>query len=299
MSTHSPSPHPAPRAHHLRLSQESWAEIGRAYCNGATARSLAQHWRISPKTIYAHAKRNGWSKQRNGDDIVRAAHRDAPAPEGPAFFRLDAAAWAEIGKAFCNGATAKALAAQWGVSATTILTHARRHGWQAHRFAQAHARAEYKSERPQVVAGDLKREEIIPPEGMMFAPDPKWYLDRYTDRELFDPGMTAQIAASASCGAMLVGDLQESLVLAQIAYAHTRIAKAEPTSLRQTIWRALTDEAACNDLFAHGRRDGEEDLKHAYWTWRQKRRDREAERGAALAAANARIKALEAQLAAR
>jgi hypothetical protein len=56
----------------FRLSEESWAEIGEAYRNGATARTLAAKWKVSPTSIYRHACKDGWSKKAHGDAVARA-----------------------------------------------------------------------------------------------------------------------------------------------------------------------------------------------------------------------------------
>ncbi|MFN3815310.1 helix-turn-helix domain-containing protein [Brevundimonas sp.] len=56
----------------FRLSDESWAEIGEAYRNGATAKELAIRWKVSPSSIYRHAWEGGWTKKRSADADARA-----------------------------------------------------------------------------------------------------------------------------------------------------------------------------------------------------------------------------------
>jgi hypothetical protein len=56
----------------FRLSEASWAEIGEAYRNGATARELAALWKVSPSSIYRHACRAGWTKKGSADAVARA-----------------------------------------------------------------------------------------------------------------------------------------------------------------------------------------------------------------------------------
>ncbi|PTS86138.1 hypothetical protein DBR21_15040 [Caulobacter sp. HMWF009] len=68
----------------FRLSEASWAEIGEAYRNGATAKELSALWKVSPGSIYRHAQVEGWTKKRHADDVARAhvAARRAEADEG-------------------------------------------------------------------------------------------------------------------------------------------------------------------------------------------------------------------------
>jgi hypothetical protein len=68
---------------YLRLSPASWAEVGEAYVNGATAKELAALWKTSPSSIYRHAGLEGWTKKARGDAVARAhvAARRAEADE--------------------------------------------------------------------------------------------------------------------------------------------------------------------------------------------------------------------------
>jgi hypothetical protein len=68
---------------YLRLSPASWAEVGEAYVNGATAKELAALWKTSPSSIYRHAGLEGWTKKQRGDAVARAhvAARRAEADE--------------------------------------------------------------------------------------------------------------------------------------------------------------------------------------------------------------------------
>jgi hypothetical protein len=68
---------------YFRLSPASWAEIGEAYRNGASAKELAALWKTSPSSIYRHAGLEGWTKKRHADDVARAhvAARRAEADE--------------------------------------------------------------------------------------------------------------------------------------------------------------------------------------------------------------------------
>lgn len=273
---------PAPKPHHFRLSDESWEEIGRAYMAGATARTLAQQWKVSPSTIYENAQRRGWSKRRDADAIVRRAQADAPAPAGRSgYFQLDDGAWEEIGAAFRAGATVDALAAQWQVSPQAVLLHMKKRGWSRGDRATPTQRALAAQEEP--------------PEGM-FAPDPRFWVERYTGGEIFDPAVAAQIATTAACGALAVGDLSNALVLSQIGYIQARILKLMPRTTREVVLEALSDRAACNEMFSRANRDGEEDLKTAYWDWRRAEDKRWSDLRGELAAAQARVAALEAAL---
>lgn len=62
---------------------------------------------------------------------------DAP----PTWFRLSETSWAGIGEEYRNGATAKALAAKWRVSPTSIYRHACKDGWTKKTHGDAVARA--------------------------------------------------------------------------------------------------------------------------------------------------------------
>ncbi len=68
---------------YFRLSEASWAEIGEAYRNGATARELSALWKVSPGSIYRHACKEGWTKKVSADAVARAhvAARRAEADE--------------------------------------------------------------------------------------------------------------------------------------------------------------------------------------------------------------------------
>jgi hypothetical protein len=57
---------------YFRLSPASWAEIGEAYRNGATAKELSALWKVSPGSIYRHAQMEGWTKKHHADDVARA-----------------------------------------------------------------------------------------------------------------------------------------------------------------------------------------------------------------------------------
>lgn len=69
---------------YFRLSEASWAEIGEAYRNGATAKELSALWRVAPGSIYRHAGQEGWTKKASTDAVARAhvAARRAQAEEG-------------------------------------------------------------------------------------------------------------------------------------------------------------------------------------------------------------------------
>jgi len=69
---------------YFRLSEASWAEIGEAYRNGATAKELSALWRVAPGSIYRHAGQEGWTKKASTDAVARAhvAARRAQADEG-------------------------------------------------------------------------------------------------------------------------------------------------------------------------------------------------------------------------
>lgn len=62
---------PQAPATYYRLTPEIWAEIGEAYKRGATARKLAQRWKVSPSSIYRHARLGGWTKRDNAEAIAR------------------------------------------------------------------------------------------------------------------------------------------------------------------------------------------------------------------------------------
>jgi hypothetical protein len=205
--------HPGAPAHHFRLDAAAWAEIGKAYCAGATATALGLKWKVSPSTIYRQAKLRGWSKRVHASDLVRASH--PPEPQG---------------------------------------------------------RVDYG------------------PPGEVFAPDPRHFLDRYTACELFDPGFLAQVAGSASGGAMLTGQIADSFVLARVALAQAKLAKMRPQSVREIIFHALQDPEETDALFSAKRRDGEAELKDAYWRWRGEQMRRE------VAALEAEVAALTAAL---
>jgi len=68
---------------YFRLSPASWAEIGEAYRNGASAKELSALWKVSPGSIYRHAQVEGWTKKAQGDAVARAhvAARRAEADE--------------------------------------------------------------------------------------------------------------------------------------------------------------------------------------------------------------------------
>ena len=68
---------------YFRLSEASWAEIGEAYRNGATAKELSALWRVAPGSIYRHACKEGWTKKTSTDAVARAhvAARRAEADE--------------------------------------------------------------------------------------------------------------------------------------------------------------------------------------------------------------------------
>jgi hypothetical protein len=72
---------------YLRLSPASWAEVGEAYVNGATAKELAALWKTSPSSIYRHAGLEGWTKKAQGDAVARAhvAARRAEAQRVPTY----------------------------------------------------------------------------------------------------------------------------------------------------------------------------------------------------------------------
>jgi hypothetical protein len=62
----------------FRLSEASWAEIAAEYRNGATAKELAQKWKVSPTTIYRRAREDGFTKKADSDAVARA-HAEAHA----------------------------------------------------------------------------------------------------------------------------------------------------------------------------------------------------------------------------
>lgn len=57
---------------YFRLSEASWAEIGEAYRNGASAKELSALWKVSPGSIYRHAGAEGWTKKHHADAVARA-----------------------------------------------------------------------------------------------------------------------------------------------------------------------------------------------------------------------------------
>ena len=205
------------------------------------------------------------------------------------YFRLDEAAWIEVGAAYMAGATGAALAEKWRISPGTIYRQARLRGWSKRRDGSDYVRASHPP--PAVVDGKADYGEPAP----NFVPDPRFMIERYTAGELFEPGVVAQIAASASGGAMMTGQYADAYVLAQIALTHARIVKLRPMSLRAALLELLQDRAMADEFFSFTRRDGEEDEKRAYWSL-QHARDRELAEGRA---AMARVAVLEAQLNAR
>lgn len=62
---------PEAPATYYRLTPDIWAEIGEAYKRGATARTLAQRWKVSPSSIYRHAGAQGWTKRDNAELMAR------------------------------------------------------------------------------------------------------------------------------------------------------------------------------------------------------------------------------------
>jgi len=235
---------PESRPGHVRLSHDTWQEIGRAYRAGATAKALAAQYKTSPGTIYRHMQKLGWSKYVNARAHVHARERAEGAGETAPMPTADPSGLYLSPPAPDNG-----------------------------------VRSPYG------------------PPAEVFVPDSRYWLDRYTANELYDPGLTAQIAVSASAGALISGNLHDAAVLAQIGYLHARIAKLNPQSLREQVFVALTDERACNRLFSRDRRNGEEQLKDGYDRWRRQQHDAEQRRGWALQRAERRVKELEAQLA--
>lgn len=236
-----------------------------------------------------------------------------PEPERPGFFRLPEETWQEIGRAWRGGATAKALAARYRTSPSTIYRQMRTRGWSKHCNAASSVRARQQAKAageivatPTADASGLYLSPPAPDNGVrhpygppapVFTPDSRYWLDRYTSSELYDPGITAQIAVSASAGALISGNLQDAAVLAQIGYLHARIARLNPQSLREQVFAALTDERARNRLFSRRRHNGEEQLKDEYARWRRQQHDDEQRRTWALQRAEKRVAELEAQIA--
>ncbi|WP_395442922.1 hypothetical protein [Caulobacter sp. UC70_42] len=68
--------HPDARPTWFRLSEDSWAKIAAEYKNGATAAELSAKWKVSSRSIYSRAGKDGWTKKAHGDAVARA-HADA------------------------------------------------------------------------------------------------------------------------------------------------------------------------------------------------------------------------------
>ncbi|MET3666216.1 hypothetical protein [Caulobacter sp. 1776] len=68
--------HPDARPTWFRLSEASWADIAAEYKNGATAAELSAKWKVSTRSIYNRAGKDGWTKKAHGDAVARA-HADA------------------------------------------------------------------------------------------------------------------------------------------------------------------------------------------------------------------------------
>ncbi len=89
---------------YFRLSEASWAEIGEAYRNGATAKELSALWRVAPGSIYRHACKEGWTKKVSADAVARAhvAARRAEAEARRAAGAVSAPARRADGVAACG-----------------------------------------------------------------------------------------------------------------------------------------------------------------------------------------------------
>ncbi|MEZ5955806.1 MAG: hypothetical protein R3C27_01150 [Hyphomonadaceae bacterium] len=66
-----------PKPTWFRLSAESWAMIRTEYLSGATARTLAKKYRVSPTSIYRHACQEGWTKEAMAEAVSRKSVADA------------------------------------------------------------------------------------------------------------------------------------------------------------------------------------------------------------------------------
>lgn len=208
------------------------------------------------------------------------SHPDTPATH----FHLDEEAWAEIGAAYRAGASALALAVKWKVSRGTIYINMKKRGWSKKRDGGAFARASHPpsasppSPAPEILPPEESGEEgatsvtefVGPhPDNPGFVPDPRWEIERLTAGEMFEPGLVATLAASASGGAMVTGRYADAFVLAQIALAHAKLVKLAPESTRAQVLALMQDRAAADAFFSHLRRDGEDEIKRAYWRWRR------------------------------
>lgn len=240
-------------------------------------------------------------------------------PEPPkrcVFLPLEA--WDAIRRDYIAGATAKALALKWKVAPKTIYARAARHGWSKKRNAKASVRAvaaasataagvtlppEFPEQlyAPALYDGpDIAKHDRAPypPPQELFAPDPRYWIERYSADEVYDAGLTARIAVSASAGAMIAGHLADAAVLAQIGYLHARIAKLNPQSFRARVLKVLMDERERDRLFCAVDFDGESRIKAEYDHWSRLQHEAEQRRAWALQRAEERIAELEARVAA-